>query len=98
MIDYLTLADCNNPARGQKQGDIRTKDETRNRKKNKQTSNNKNKQITNRNRGGKQTSRLIGNRRRKDDGNGSSVPPRKTHLRKKNKSTHNRPRCLSRSA
>ena len=54
--------------------------------------------ITNRNRGEKQTSRLIGNRRKKDDGNGSSVPPRKTHLRKKNKSTHNRPRCLSRSA
>ena len=28
LIDHLTLADCNNPARGQKQGDIRSKDET----------------------------------------------------------------------
>ena len=27
LIDYLTLADCNNPARGQKQEDIRTENE-----------------------------------------------------------------------
>ena len=27
MIAYLTLADCNNPARGQKQGNIRTNNE-----------------------------------------------------------------------
>ena len=60
LIDYLTLADCNNPARGQKQGDIRTKDEKQETEKNKQTSNNKNKQITNRNRGGKQTMRNPG--------------------------------------
>ena len=79
--------------------ELKMKRETENKQTNKQTSNNKNKQITNRNRGGKQkTSRLIGNRRRKDDGNGSSVPPRKTHLKKNNKSTHNMSRCLSRSA
>ena len=40
LIDcFLTLADYNNPARGQKQGDIRTKDEqeTEGKKTSKQT-------------------------------------------------------------
>ena len=32
LIDYLTLADSNNPARGQRQRNIRTNSETRNRK------------------------------------------------------------------
>ena len=42
LIDYLTMADCNNPARGQKEGNIRTKneDETeKNKRTNKQTIN-----------------------------------------------------------
>ena len=37
LIDYLTLADCNNPARGQKQGDIRTSNEREIEGKKKQT-------------------------------------------------------------
>ena len=43
LIDYLTSADCNNPARGQKQGNIRTDDEQETERKkqtNKQTKNN----------------------------------------------------------
>ena len=67
--------------------------EKRNKKRNKQTN-----KLAGTQEESKTAACLIGNGRRKDDGNDTSVPPRKTHLKKKNKRTHNKPRCLSCSA